>query len=185
MPRSLTQEEIDTLLNNPELVMFDPYSAMKLHVVPGLFALIPPTTVLVAGACFILFFSEEANKHPTLYSVIFVVLILIAVGILPLCYMMLDDRAFKKARAEHYREQLKKLMPKELSCEVMKVDYVVVEKAEGAFIRDGESVPFGYVTYVNVFEIIPGSDLAIVSDNNSFYAFIKRDPRTESLYSIS
>ena len=75
------------------------------------------------------------------------------------------------------------LLPKELECKIARIQWVVVEKAEGGWILDGEEGMFGYVPFVNYFKIEPNTDLSVISDGEKFCAFVKQDARTESLYS--
>ena len=41
---------------------------------------------------------------------------------------------------------------------------------------------FGYSSYVNVSKIEPDSDLAVITDGTAFWAFVRRDSKTESIY---
>ena len=60
---------------------------------------------------------------------------------------------------------------------------MVYEKAEGGWIDDGKKEMFSYSGLVNFFRIVPQTDLAIVfSVEGKFFAYIKRDTRTESFY---
>ena len=49
---------------------------------------------------------------------------------------------------------------------------------------DGKEEMFGFASYVNHFAIEPDTDLAIVTDGKKFWAFVKRDPKTESIYQL-
>ena len=107
---------------------------------------------------------------------------IIASGTLPVLYMLLDDRTFRKAREDHYAEQLKLLLPQDLECSIARVKWVTYEKAEGGLILEGREELFGYVSFVNFFRIEPDTDLAVISDGVKFRAFVKRDINTESFY---
>ena len=104
-----------------------------------------------------------------------------ASGFLPILYFILDDRAFKKAREQHYSKQLKMLLPADIECNVATIEYVTVEKAEGGWIIDGKKEPFCYNGCVNYFKFEPKTEVAIIY-GEKFYAYIKRDPKTESFY---
>ena len=145
MKRKVTQEERDILLNNPELVMFEPYGAMKVHRASLGKALIMP---FITGA---LFFAwgflcpDFINEHPTLFAAVGCITLVLASGFLPILYFILD------------------------------------EKAEGGWIIDGRKEPFCYNGCVNYFMFEPKTEVAIIY-GEKFYAYIKRDPKTESFY---
>ena len=110
MKRKVTQEERDILLNNPELVMFEPYGAMKVHRTSLGKALILP---FIIGAVFFVWgflCPDFINEHPTLFAATGCIALVLASGFLPILYFILDDRDFKKAREEHYSKQLKMLL---------------------------------------------------------------------------
>ena len=181
MKRKVTPEEREILLNNPELVMFEPYAAFKTHRASLLTAVIPPFGA--AGLMFMwaYFFPGFIDAHPTLFAAVSTTLLVVAAGFLPITYFILDDRAYKKARENHYAKYLKMLLPKELECNIARIDWVEIQKAEGGWIIDGKEEFFGYCGCVNCFKFEPQTDVAIVY-GDKFYAYIKRDPRTESFY---
>ena len=74
------------------------------------------------------------------------------------------------------------LMPKDLDCNVARVTWVEVQKAEGGWIVDGKEEYFGYCSYVNYFKFEPETAVAFVT-GEGFFAYIKRDPKTECYYS--
>ena len=182
MKRKVTPEEREILLNNPELVMFEPYKAMKTHraslgkslILPGI------TAVIFFGFGFL--FPDFINAHPTFFAVTGCILLVLSAGFLPILYFILDDRAYKNAQATHYGNYLKMLLPQDLECNTALITGVVYEKAEGSWIMDGKEEMFGFASYVNHFAIEPDTDLAIVTDGKKFWAFVKRDPKTECLY---
>ena len=182
MKRKVTAEEREILLQNPELVMFDPFSAMKVHTASLATALIP--AVIVAALVFAcgFLFPGTMNAHPKLFAGVSCGMIVLACAFIPLLFFFLDDRAFKIAQERHYRDQLRMLLPGELECRVVRVSCAVYEKAEGTYMEDGEEKWFGYVSCRNVFRFEPGDSLAIVSGGNGFSAFIRRDPVTECFY---
>ncbi len=181
MSHAVTQEERNILLENPELVMFDPYSAVKTHRVSLGKALILPflTGLLVflwGALC-----PGFVNSHPRLFAGIGCAALVIACGSLPVLYLLMDDRTFRKAAEEHYAVQLRLLLPEELECRTAHVRWVTYEKAEGGWILDGREEMFGYASCVNVFRIEPDTDLAVIS-GDGFTAFVRRNERTECFY---
>lgn len=101
---------------------------------------------------------------------------------MPVLYLVFDDRTFKKASDEHYAKQLRLLLPEDLEYRIAHIQWVIPEKAEGSWMIDGKEEMFGFASYVNHFAIEPDTDLAIVTDGKKFWAFVKRDPKTESIY---
>ena len=182
MKRKVTSEERRILLDNPELVMFDPYKGFKVHHISLSKALILPAIVGVFMFLWGFLCPDFINAHPVLFASVSCVSLIVACGFLPVLYMILDDRAYKNAKETHYAQYLDQLMSLELSINVARVQHVIYEKAEGGWIMDGKEEGFGYSGYVNTFKIEPGTDLAVVY-GDGFTAFVKRDPRTESLYS--
>ena len=182
MARKLTQEERKILLDNPELVMFNPYRAFKTHRLSLGRALVFP---VITGALFLLWgilCPAWINEHPNLFAGIGVAALIIASGAMPVLYLVFDDRTFKKASDEHYAKQLRLLLPEDLEYRIVHIQWVIPEKAEGSWMIDGKEEMFGFASYVNHFAIEPDTDLAIVTDGKKFWAFVKRDPKTESIY---
>lgn len=184
MTRKVTAEERRIIIDNPELVMFDPYPAIKYHPPVSLGkALIIPSVVIVILVALCFLFPNVLEDHPTLSGAGIFILIVVSCAFLPLLNLFINERNLKKARACHYSEQLKARLPEELECKVVQVDYVVYEKGEGGWIDDGKKEMFSYSGFVNYFRIVPQTDLAIVfSVEGKFFAYIKRDTRTESFY---
>ena len=183
MSRKITPEERNILLDNPELVMFDPYDAIKVHICSLGKALILPALTGILVFLWGYLCPEYINAHPRIFVGIACAALVFASGALPLLYLAADDRDFKKAKEEHYARQLRMLLPEDLECMIARVQWVVVQKAEGGWILDGKEEMFGYCSYVNYFSIEPDSDLAVVTDHEKFWAFIRRDTKTECFYS--
>lgn len=182
MSRKLTPEERNVLLENPELVMFDPYKAIKTHWCSlGKALILPAVTGLVIFLWGYLF-RDFVNSHPWLYAGIGCGALIIACGAVPISYFILDDRTFKKAREEHYATQLKMLLPQDLECRIAHILWVTEQKAEGGWILDGREEMFGYSGYVNYFKLEPDTDLAVISGGDKFWAFVKHEKKTESFY---
>ena len=182
MSRKITIEERNILLENPRLVMFDPYSAIKTHYCSLGKALILPAVTALVFFLWGFFCPDFINSHPGIFAGAGCAALIIASGFLPVLYYLLDDRTFRKAREEHYARQLKLLLPEDLKCRIAYVKWVTYEKAEGGWILDGREEMFGYASFVNSFRIEPDTDLAVISDDIKFLAFIKRDNVTESFY---
>ena len=182
MKRKVTPEEREILLNNPELVMFEPYKAMKTHRASLGKSLILPGITAVIFFAFGFLFPDFINAHPTFFAATGCILLVVSAGFLPILYYILDDRAYKKARETHYSSYLKMLLPSELECNTALITSVVYEKAEGSWIIDGEESFFGYCGLVNISRFEPQTEVAIVYDGKGFFAIVKRDPRTESFF---
>ena len=182
MYRIITSEERNLLLENPELVMFDPYSAFRTHRCSLGQALILPAVTGVLVFLWGFLCPEFINAHPKLFAGTGCAALVIACGFVPVLYLMLDDRTFRKAREAHYAEQLRMVLPEELVCRTAHIQWVIPEKGEGGWIMDGTEEMFGFSPYVNRFTIEPHTDLAVITGGERFQAFIKRDARTESFY---
>ena len=182
MKRKVTSEEREILLNNPELVMFEPYKAMKTHRASIGKALILPavTAVLFFGSGFL--FPGFINSHPTVFAATGCIMLVMSAGFLPILYYISDGRAYRQARATHYGKYLRMLLPEELECNTAVVKSVVYEKAEGSWIVDGKEEFFGYCGMVNTFRFEPQTEVAIVFDGKGFCAYVKRDPLTGSFF---
>ena len=162
--------------------MFEPYGAFKVHRASLGKALILPAITGIAFFLWGFLCPDFINGHPTLFAAAGCLALVLASGFLPILYFILDDRTYKKAKETHFAKQLKMLMPQDLTCGVALIQYVTVEKAEGGWILDGREEPFGYCGCVNYFKIEPQTELAVVY-GEKFYAFVKRNPKTESFYS--
>ncbi|MDY6339003.1 MAG: hypothetical protein SPL61_05150 [Saccharofermentans sp.] len=181
MKRKVTPEEREILLNNPELVMFEPYGAFKTHHASLFTTLIPPVIVAAIAAAVIFLFPDFVNSHDTAFAVTATLLLIAACAFIPFFYFFLDDRAYKKARETHYAKYLRMLLPEDLECNIATIDWIEVQKAEGGWTVDGEKGLFSYSSFVNYFKFFPQTDVAFVT-GEKFFAYIKRDPKTESLY---
>ena len=182
MKRKVTAEERTILLDNPELVMFEPHGALKVHRASLGKSLILPAFTGIVFFLWGFLCPDFINRHPVFFAATGCIALVLASGFLPFLYFILDDLDFKKAKEQHYSKQLKMLMPLELQCDVALVQYVVYEKAEGGWILDGREEPFGYCGCVNCFRFEPQTEVAVVS-GEKFYAFIRRDRKTECFYS--
>ena len=182
MERKVTPEERGILLNNPELVMFNPYDGFKLHKRSAAVAFAPFIIVVICEVILMVVYGKQFDGSPMAVTVVMLIAFLVSMAIAPVLYLKTDDRAYRKAEANHYAEQLKKLIPDELMCKRVLVDYILMSKGEGGYIENGQLVGFGFGSFRNDFEILPQSELAIIYGGEKFFAFVKRDPKTESFY---
>ena len=182
MPHTITPEERRILLAHPELVMFDPYSAVKTHRRSLGKALILPVIAAAAILLWGLLCPGFLQAHPGAFAGIGCAALVAACGVVPVFYLRSDDRTFRKAEAEHYARQLAMLLPEDLECGIARVLWVTEQQAEGGWILDGKEGVFGYASYVNYFRIEPGMDLAVVRGGDKFCAFVKREAETECFY---
>ena len=182
MKRKVTPEERDIPLNNPELVMFEPYAAFKAHRASLFKTLIPPVIVAVIAALIIFLCPDFVNSHETAFAVTVTLLLIAGCAFIPFFYFFLDDHAYKKARETHYAKYLRILLPEDLECNIATIDWIEVQKAEGGWTVDGKEEYLSYCSFVNYFKFEPQTDVAFVT-GEKFFAYIKRDPRTESFYS--
>lgn len=182
MSRQITAEERNVLLENPELVMFDPYRGFKPHRGSLGKALILPAVIGVLVFVWGYLCPDFIQSHPKLFAGIGCVALIVAVGSVPILYLVSDDRTFKKAKAERYAGQLKLLLPKDLECGIAHIQWVEVSNAEGGWVLGGKEEMFGFSSYVNQFKIEPDTDLAVIRGGDTFQAFVKRDTKTERFY---
>lgn len=185
MKRKLSKEERQTLLETPELVMFEGWSGFQTHRFSLSLGklLIAPVVAAVLAVIFYLLFRDFCEAHPVAVPAAGVGLLAAACILPPVVLVVLENMEREKAVRNHFRAQLAKMLPMDLVCEKVLIKSVVIEKAEGTWIREGKEEFFGYVRCVNSFPMVPNEELVIVSGKSKpFYAFIKRDPRTESLY---
>ena len=182
MARKITSEERRILLENPELVMFDPSPALDTHGHSmGKAVLLPAGAGIVFLLCGLLF-PGIVQTHPVLFAGIgcgVLVLVIIAASVR---FLKPDDGMIRTAEAEHYVRQLETLLPEEPECRIVHILQVTYEKAEGVWLMNGTEEPFGYGSYVNVFRIEPDTDLAVITDGTAFWAFVRQDSKTESIY---
>ena len=119
MERQVTEEERKILLENPELVMFEPYRAVKIHRCSLGLALIPPAITSVLIFLFGIAFPKALESHPNLFAGSAVTLLTLACASIPVLFFYLDDRAYKKRREAHYKDQLTELLPKKSTSTLM------------------------------------------------------------------
>ena len=179
MARKVTEKERQILLSHPELVMFDPYPiwtkkpVLALSFLPLL--LCPVSVGFIAA-------SGLVNAHPHIAGFLMAMSMVFACFLLIIVYVRIDDWYYEKSQKTHYAEQLRRLLPEDLTCDIVHVKSVVREKSEGSYIKDGEEQMFAYSSMVNYIRIEPDTDLVEIYDGKGFWAMVRRDPETESLY---
>ena len=186
--RDLTPEEIQILLDHPECVMFEPWKAMNPSFRFSLMRFVVVAAIslmLVIGAMLLLPESMQAFQPFVIAGALILFAALIVVS--PLLTMARENREMKNAEDDHYRDQLKKLLPQKLKMKLFVVDWMVVEKAEGGYYDEtGKEQWFGYVRTRNYFPINKGDELVIIYEEeykkDQFYGFVKKTPETMSLY---
>lgn len=186
--RDLTSEEIQILLDHPECVMFEPWKAMKPSFRFSLIRFIVLASIsllLVIGAMLLL--PESMLMYQNLVIVVALILFTALMVVSPLVTMVRENREMKNAEDDHYRDQLKKLLPRKLKLKLFVVDWIVVEKAEGGYYDEtGKEQWFGYASTRNYFPINKGDELVIIYEEDykkdQFYGFVKKTPETMSLY---
>lgn len=176
--RRVTNEERQVLLEHPELVMFQTKweldtKRVAIFFIPGIMS------VVISG---VLAYSPFGRSHPELVTVISMTLLILFCAAFVVLYLYFYRRRSEKAEASYNAELLRSTLPEELFCTTVTIKYVIEQQAEGAYIEDGEEKLFGYTGYYNCFRLEPNTDVAVVTDNSDFWAFIKRDDATESFY---
>jgi len=180
MMRKVTAEERQVFLEHPELVMFNVKYDKKGTV--GTIALISVPSVLIILGGILLCLSPLGESHPTLTVALSVILmIVIVIAYVPL-FIYIDNRRMRKEEDSHYINLLRRTLPEDLTVKFVTIKYVVVQQCEGAYIDGDREELFGYSGYRNIFPLEPGTEVALVTDNKDFWAFVKRDDATESLF---
>ena len=180
MQRKLTAEERQILLENPELVMFHTGN-YKGDFVPGIMPFLITGLVAVLGPI-PLCFTTFAESHEGLIislSLLWVILVIAVSVPLNMRYFEWRDN---KDRGKYSIKILRKTLPEELVCNAVTIEYIVPQQAEGAYIEDGKRKLFGFLSYMNLFEMTEDMKVVIVYGDPNFHAFIKRAPQTERLY---
>lgn len=178
--RRLTQEERQVLLEHPELVMFNVNTEKETGIKTIAVFFIP---ALITISCAVaLAFSPLGEAHPRLAVGLSVVLMILIICAFVPIFIYSDKRRYEKEQDNYNIRLLRRKLPEELYCKVVTIKYIVPQQAEGAYVENGKEKLFGYIGYKNIFPLLPDTDVAIVTDNKEFWAFIKRDDVTESLY---
>lgn len=178
--RKVTDEERKVILEHPELVMFntrnnnrDFAGSITMFAIPALIAVFGPIPLC---------FTSFAENHSGLIVILSLLWVILVIGVSVPVIMRYSNWRTKKDNGEYNINILRKSLPKELVCNVVTIKYVVPQQCEGAYIEDGKEQLFGYSGYRNYIPLTAGSEVAVIRDNEGFFAFVKRDEVTESLY---
>lgn len=178
--RTVTEEERQVILEHPELVMFHA-GRDKTDVKRGGLMLVIPAVIAVFGPI-PLCFTSFAEAHPNLVVIISLLWVLVVICVSVPAIMHYDELRRRKSEASHNINILKKALPKDLVVSVVTIKYIEPQQAEGVFIEEGEEKYFGYASCKNYIPLIPDSKVAIIRAEEDFFAFVKRDAVTESLF---
>ena len=180
MLKDLTEEQKQTLLDNPELCMF--YATEFTKPVPkSLLMFIPIVLYVIVAAMLII--SGFATNHAVVGTLINLVFLIGAFTAAIAIRVHQQDSFYKGMKESHYIDQLKQYLDEDgYKYYKIKITSVIYEKAEGYAMFFGEEKPFSYSSYSNVFRIEPDTDLVEIYDGKGFWAMVRRDPETESLY---
>ena len=179
--RKVTEEERKALMEHPELVMFHA-GDNKRDFAGGIKMILIPVMIVVLGPV-LLCFTPFADSHPDLTVILSIMWVIVVICAAVPVIMHYTGWRTDKDNGAYNINILRKELPEELVCNVVTIRYVVPQQCEGAYIEDDEEKLFGYSGYKNFIALIPDSKVAVIWDKEGFFAFIKRDDATESLYS--
>jgi len=178
--RKVTEEERKIIMEHPELVMFhaqndkrDFISGITMIIIPALIAVFGPVTFC---------FTSFAENHPKLIILLSLLWVIAVIIISVPLIIRYDEWQTKKDEGDHNINILRRRLPEEMVCNVVTIKYIVPQKCEGVYIEDGKEQYFGYFGYKNYIPLIPDTKVSIVRNDADFFAFVKRDEVTESLY---
>lgn len=179
MQRKLTAEERQILLDNPELVMFNP---KRISYGMAWVRLIAPTFIIGILAIFLpLIFPEVSFFRTDLYVGIGITVSFLSIPVIIIFNFVDSGEPGKRQQKTHYLRELKKSLPKELMLNIVTIRYVVPHDGVVCFFIDGKEDSYGLPELVNPFKLDPGARVVTVFEKD-FHAFIKRAPQTEVLY---
>lgn len=173
MARPITREERQTLMDNPELVMFTPQHA---GLKPVVFLLVIPVATMILLAAAILLWDPLlawVESAPTLSCLTYVAICALAPW--PCLYA---KRRYDEACG--YDRELRALLGNEgLTVEVVRIVGVVLQRAEVYAVGDDGPFMFGMAFTRNPFVPEEGSLIAILHAGKVGLA-VRPDPRTSS-----
>lgn len=178
--RKVTEEERKSILEHPELVMFGAGSE-KRDFAGGVKVMAVPVAIAVLGPVS-LCFTAFAKAHPNIFVVLSLLWVIAVICASVLLMMRAYERRIEKDEGEHNINILRNILPEELFCSVVTIKFIVQQQCEGVFIEDGREETFGYSGYKNYIPLIPDTKIAVVRGDAGFFAFVKKDDATESLY---
>ena len=178
--RKVTDKERQIILEHPELVMFYDGSD-KRRFAGGIIIIVIPA-IIAALVPVPFFFTAFAEAHPNLMVILALLWVIAVICISVALIMRYSSVQEKRDDGDYHVNILRNKLAKELFCNVVTIKYIVPQKCEGTYIEDGKEQTFGYSGYKNYIPLLPDTKVAIVWDDADFFAFIKRDNATESLY---
>ena len=189
MARTLTQEERQMLLDNPQLVMFKAQDGLSpLNKTPMRLAFLPITVMIVVLTILVFAYRDFFATHETLTDAVLTVGMLLSVITVPVVFVVFENRRWKSEHSDHFRIPLARVMPEEIQAKVVTithVDYMNQQDMQYALLtctEDGIEKKYNYFAFVNRFELPVGHELLIVTGADGFFAFIRRSTDTERLY---
>ena len=188
MSRELTQQERQLLLDNPQLVMFNPTKGVTVFLKhPILLAFLPFAIFAVVIPILVFTFEDFFIAHDVLFSAVLVAGMLFTVIMIPVVFCLRDKRVWEKEHSDYYRIPLKRVLPLTLMGSVVTITHVDFKNQQDiqyALLtceEDGVEKKYNYFGFVNRFELIAGKELLVVSDGE-FFALVQRATLTEGLY---
>lgn len=188
MSRELTQQERQLLLDNPQLIMFNPTKGVTVFIKrPILLAFLPFAIFAVVIPVLVFTFEDFFIAHDVLFSVVLCVGMLFTVIMIPVVFCLRDKRVWEKEHSDYYRIPLKRVLPVRLTGRVVTITHVDFKNQQDiqyALLtceEDGVEKKYNYFGFVNRFELIEGQELLVVSDGE-FFAFVQRGTLSEGLY---
>ncbi len=188
MSRELTQQERQLLLDNPQLVMFNPAKGVTVFIKhPILLAFLPFIIFAVVIPVLVFTFEDFFIAHDVECSVVLCVGMLLTVILIPVVYCLRDKRVWEKEHSDYYRIPLKRVLPLTLTGSVVTITHVDFKNQQDiqyALLtceEDGVEKKYNYFGFVNRFELIEGQELLVVADGE-FFAFVQRGTLSEGLY---
>jgi hypothetical protein len=132
MARKITSEERRILLENPELVMFDPHPALKTQRISFSKAVLLPAAAGIAVLLCGLLFPGIVHSHPVLFAGFGCAVLVLAAGVAAVRFLKPDDGVIRTAEKNHYVRQLEILLPKEPELRIAHILQVTYEKVLAA-----------------------------------------------------
>ena len=109
MSRELTQQERQLLLDNPQLVMFNPTKGVTVFLKhPILLAFLPFAIFAVVIPILVFTFEDFFIAHDVLFSAVLVAGMLFTVIMIPVVFCLRDKRVWEKEHSDYYRIPLKR-----------------------------------------------------------------------------
>ena len=173
MRRPLTETERQTLLANPELVMFVPQHR---GITPVTFLLVVPViTGITLVGLFLAFglFSDFVEAAPVASSLTFIAVCVISSFV----FMFLKDWY---DQAFGFNRELRQLLAGSVAVEKARVTGFLPQKAEIYLEADGKPSAYCVFSAIHVFLPEQGTEIALLYSNNTCLV-VQPSPQTQSL----